>query len=165
MKQLVDASDRNGKLLKQIFEREKKTAKMVFTVVAAFVICWLPLAVVSLCILGGVLINMLVSNLVFVLAFTNSLVNPLLFFGFKKSLGKKLKRLLVSLFSLKQEVAAPTPETQSEKSTSGMSSSPSVPLLPISNDKNQTVNNASPVNCKSNNENSNTVNVNIKCSV
>ncbi len=163
MKQFLDASDRNGQLIKQIFEREKKTAKTVFTVVAAFVICWLPLAVVSLCFLGGVLVTKLVSNLVFVLAFTNSLVDPLLYFGSKKSLGRKLKGFFVSLCVSRQQGSGIRPEIKNERSLSGLSSLPSDSA--ISNCNNFDLNSPDSIPCNLATPSNNFNNQNVKNSI
>eukprot|EP00794_Sanderia_malayensis_P012263 gene12263-13528_t len=84
--------------LAHVFRREAKVSQLACTVACLFVVCWLPMAIVGLLTVCGVHVKMHIINPVFNLAFANSILDPLVYFGFKKRLGTRLKRMLASIY-------------------------------------------------------------------
>ena len=76
-----------------IVKREAKIYRLAMTVVIAFIVCWLPMAICGILLIAGKTIHSHVINIVFTLAFTNSLIDPLAYFGFKDNIRRKIKML------------------------------------------------------------------------
>ncbi|XP_065063458.1 trace amine-associated receptor 5-like [Rhopilema esculentum] len=83
-----------------ILERELKISRFAATVVSVFMVCWLPLAFIGLVNILGVDIDNELPNTMFILAFTNSVLDPLIYFGFKEkeSLRKKISQMTARIF-------------------------------------------------------------------
>ena len=77
-----------------ILERELKVSRFAATVVCVFMICWLPLAVTGLVAICGVQINESFTNLVFFLAFLNSIIDPIIYFAFKEGFSQLFKKFV-----------------------------------------------------------------------
>ncbi|XP_065063453.1 neuropeptide FF receptor 2-like [Rhopilema esculentum] len=76
-----------------IIKREAKIYRLALTVVIAFIVCWLPMAICGLLLIAKIPVDGHVVNIVFTLAFTNSLIDPLAYFGFKDNIRRKIKML------------------------------------------------------------------------
>ena len=66
--------------------RESKLSRFVGCVIFTFVLCWFPLAVVGIVRAKGIIPSPAVENPLFILAFCNSAINSLIYFGFKNRL-------------------------------------------------------------------------------
>ena len=75
-----------------LLKRELKICRLAGTVVLAFVVCWIPIAVVGVTLLSGVKVKKLAVNLVFIFAFMNSTIDPVLYFSFKGDFLKNVRR-------------------------------------------------------------------------
>lgn len=75
-----------------ILEREMKVSRFAAMVVLLFVICWLPLAITGVVSTVGVHVEPSLPNLMFLFAFVNSTLNPLIYFAFKeKASGRRMR--------------------------------------------------------------------------
>ena len=83
---------------RHILERELKISRFAATVVCTFMICWLPLAIIGLVTLNSVHMDTTLPNLMFFLAFVNSVIDPLIYFAFKENFSKYLKKYILSWF-------------------------------------------------------------------
>lgn len=78
-----------------VLKRELAISRLAGTVVFAFVVCWVPVTIIG-CLLmakalpSGIYYGMII-NIGFFLAFINSAVNPILYFGFKNKFLRNLK--------------------------------------------------------------------------
>ena len=78
-----------------VLKRELAISRLAGTVVFAFVVCWVPVAIIG-CLLmaraipSGIYYQMII-NIGFFLAFINSVVDPILYFGFKNKFLRNLK--------------------------------------------------------------------------
>ena len=77
-----------------ILERELKVSHFAATVVCVFVVCWLPLGITGLVILCGVKFDESLPNMMFFLAFVNSIIDPLIYFAFKEGFTELFKKFL-----------------------------------------------------------------------
>ena len=76
-----------------IIRREAKIYRLALTVVIAFIVCWLPMAICGLLLIAKIHVDSQVINIVFTLAFANSVVNPLAYFCFNDNIRRKIKML------------------------------------------------------------------------
>ena len=81
-----------------VLERELKVSRFAATVVCVFMICWLPLAFTGLVMLCGVTFDTSLTNLVFFLAFVNSVIDPIIYFAFKDGFCLHFKRFVSTCF-------------------------------------------------------------------
>ena len=58
----------------------------------AFVVCWVPIAVVGVILLSGVRLKTFAVNLAFIFAFMSSTIDPIVYFGFKCDFVKNFRR-------------------------------------------------------------------------
>ena len=70
-----------------IIKTEAKAARFVGCVIFTFVLCWLPLAILRIVGASGTVISFSVQSSMFILAFCNSVSNPLIYFGHKNRMG------------------------------------------------------------------------------
>ena len=89
---------RQVSLCTQILRREARVAKFVGSVVLTFSLCWLPLAGLGIVGATGNEPSSVADNIAFILAFSNSVANPLIYFGFKNQLLKKWKHRFNKFF-------------------------------------------------------------------
>ena len=87
-----------------ILEREMKISVLAVKVVCAFIACWVPVAIIGVLILAGMIprrdfrsreIRRLIINIGFYLAFINSVIDPIVYFGFKNKLFRDVKRRIL----------------------------------------------------------------------
>ena len=71
-------------------KRESRVARFVGLVVFTFMLCWFPLAVLGIVEANGTILPPTVGNPIFILAFSNSATNPLIYFGFKNRLRRNV---------------------------------------------------------------------------
>lgn len=84
-----------------ILEREFKVSRFAATVVCVFMICWLPLALTGLIAFLGVKIDENLPNMMFLLSFLNSALNPLIYFAFKERFSRHF-HVVASFFRRKR---------------------------------------------------------------
>ena len=82
--------NRRHRTSSHIVEREIKITKLAATVVMVFLICWIPVGFIGLACFLGLHGGPSYVNTTFFLAFCNSAVDPLIYFGFKKKVGRKI---------------------------------------------------------------------------
>ena len=87
-----------------VLEREMKISVLAVKVVCAFIACWVPVAIIGVLILAGMIprhnyraqeVRRLIINIGFYLAFINSVIDPIVYFGFKNKLFRDLKRRIL----------------------------------------------------------------------
>ena len=80
-----------------VIRRELKVARLSGFVVLMFIICWFPLAVLGIVNALGYIMSNKISNPIYILAFLNSALNPLIYFGYKKELCRQSKLFIRNL--------------------------------------------------------------------
>ena len=76
-------------------KRERRLIKLTLCIILCFLVCWLPLSVVASLIATGFQLDAGLVNFSFILAFTNSLGNPILYFFYMRNSKKNtLKKVL-----------------------------------------------------------------------
>jgi len=85
-----------------LVRRQHRVTKMIFTVISAFILCWLPNITIHLLILSGVMKNDQLSEILslfgIVLGFANSCVNPILYAFMKADVREEVKKTLDRVF-------------------------------------------------------------------
>ena len=81
--------------------REKRLIKMMISIILGFIICWAPLAVSGILWATEVKINLGVYYTLFILAFGNSLINPIIyFFHMRGRVRKSVHKLIEKMTSM-----------------------------------------------------------------
>ena len=76
-------------------KRERRLIKLTLCIILCFLVCWLPLSVVASLLATGFQLDAGLVNFSFILAFTNSLGNPTLYFFYMRNSKKNtLKKVL-----------------------------------------------------------------------
>ena len=70
-------------------KKEYRLLKLSISVVLVFLLCWMPLSVCGILVVAGIHTNTVVLHISFLLAFSNSLINPILYFTHTRKLFKK----------------------------------------------------------------------------
>ena len=93
-----------GQVPQHILKREMKISLLAGKVVFAFIACWVPVAIMGVLLLAGTIprrdfrsreIRRLIINIGFYLAFINSVIDPIVYFGFKNKLFRDVKRRIL----------------------------------------------------------------------
>ena len=117
------ALQETDKSLSKTFEKRRKQEHGLFAlacaVVLIFLICWLPISIYSLLKIFEADMRYDFDNIMFVIAMSNSLLNPLLYFHFIRSmLWKVLKRAIQRPFVSKQQQCCETVEFSTRRDIS-----------------------------------------------
>ena len=81
-------------------KREKKLTKLMSSIVLGFLVCWAPLAVHGILYAADVKINLGASYTCYVLAFSNSLLNPIIyFFHMRRRVRRSFRRMFQTFTS------------------------------------------------------------------
>ena len=78
-----------------IFQRQKKIAKMMFMVLASYLLCYIPPIVTSVINRGGTsLVSLAMQKVSAIIFFTNSFINPIIYAWRSKEFNKVFKKIL-----------------------------------------------------------------------
>lgn len=84
--------------------QEQKMLRLMIAMVSAFVVCWMPLAIYLILLVTGDGMNNTMSSWFYVLAISNSVINPLIYFQFiRAKLRKKFSYVFKTLKRGKSE--------------------------------------------------------------
>ena len=71
-------------------KKDHRLLKLSISVVLTFALCWIPLSTCVILLTAGIQINRTTSNICFLLTFSNSFINPILYFAQFQDLFKKI---------------------------------------------------------------------------